>query len=283
MNKEDILHNLQRLSEESGEAVIYLYHCLINLRSEDPYIMFSNKDANAQLLIKTGFCLQTDLSEDVLKCLFRDDIFRLLEITEIPCELKERAITKTYLKWLLEHKDDIISAFKEKGVLLVLSGSTKIHRKTLRSVIEEAFSYSFAPNYDYDSDSYSKEMPQSKEPQKKVKKKTKLSQLTSTKTVFDPNTPIYEKIFVFTGKMEHFTDVASAAQIVYDMGGYCKDTVVSDIDYLVLGNAGYQDYEAGHLSTKTQKALHFIQQGSHINIISEDEFCSLIGTNSDNK
>lgn len=282
MNKEELLHNLQTMSEKSVEAIICLYHCLKNLNSENPYIMCSNEDTNAHLLIDNGFCLQEELNEDVLKDLSRDQIFALIEITGISCELKERAQMKTYLKWILERQDEVISMFSNNGMLLTLSGSAKINRKTLCSVIEAAFAQSFETASDSSTcpENGTKADTHIAEPQKKSKK-TKLSQLTPTTTTFDPTTPVFEKIFVFTGKMEHFPDVITAAQIVYDMGGYCKDAVVSDIDYLVLGNAGYQDYEAGHLSTKTKKALHFIEQGSHIHIISEDEFCLLIGNTSE--
>lgn len=88
-------------------------------------------------------------------------------------------------------------------------------------------------------------------------------------SVFDENSPLYHKVFVFTGVLERMTR-REAMQHVVNHGGQCADAVSSRTDYLVLG---FSDYCAGAKdgkSTKLKKAEHLKLSGAGIEIISEN-------------
>lgn len=65
-------------------------------------------------------------------------------------------------------------------------------------------------------------------------------------------------------------------QAVADRGGTCHDTVKADTDYLVLGQEGFRGYQAGHKSSKMQKAEELRAKGAPIEIISEADFLGLL-------
>jgi DNA polymerase-3 subunit epsilon len=68
-----------------------------------------------------------------------------------------------------------------------------------------------------------------------------------------------------------------AMQAVVDRGGICHDSVTRDTDYLVIGQAGFIGYQAGHKSTKINKAEAMRKEGMPIEILSEADFVDMLG------
>ncbi len=80
--------------------------------------------------------------------------------------------------------------------------------------------------------------------------------------------------FVFTGAFSSMRR-QDAMQAVVDRGGICHDTVMTDTDYLVVGQEGYSShYGAGYKSGKMEKAERMRAKGWAIEILSEGEFLS---------
>lgn len=113
----------------------------------------------------------------------------------------------------------------------------------------------------------------------KNKGKIDVSKLTPRRTDFDVSSPIYGKVFLFTGDMQHFPSVPDAAQMIWDSGGMVKNKAVKTVDYLVKGGAGYktQGKDEDMQSTKYLEIQRFREMGCDISIITEDELIELAG------
>jgi DNA polymerase-3 subunit epsilon len=83
------------------------------------------------------------------------------------------------------------------------------------------------------------------------------------------------KVFVFTGALSSM-ERRQAMQAVVDCGGFCRDRVNTETDYLVLGQEGFRGYQAGHKSAKMRKAEEMRGKGAPIEIMSESDFLSLL-------
>jgi DNA polymerase-3 subunit epsilon len=99
--------------------------------------------------------------------------------------------------------------------------------------------------------------------------------IRATTTEFDENSPVYEKIFVFTGTLERLTR-KEAMQIVVDHGGQCGDNVNQKTNYLVLGNNDYCTTIKDGKSIKQKKAEQLKLAGFDIEIISENVFYDML-------
>ena len=113
----------------------------------------------------------------------------------------------------------------------------------------------------------------------KNKGKIDVSKLTPRRTDFDVSSPIYGKVFLFTGDMQHFPSVPDAAQMVWDSGGIVKTHPSKTVNYLVKGGAGYktQGKDEDMQSTKYLEIQRFREMGCDISIITEDELIELAG------
>lgn len=92
---------------------------------------------------------------------------------------------------------------------------------------------------------------------------------------FDDTSPVYEKIFVFTGTLERMTR-KEAMQRVADHGGLCGDEVKRNTNFLVLGNSDYCSTISYGKSSKQKKADQLKLAGCNIEIISENVFYDMI-------
>ena len=92
---------------------------------------------------------------------------------------------------------------------------------------------------------------------------------------FDESSPVYGKLFVFTGVLEKMQR-KDAMQIVVDFGGQCGDSVTKKTNYLVLGNNDYCNTIKDGKSTKQKKAESLKLSGNDIEIISENVFYDMI-------
>lgn len=92
---------------------------------------------------------------------------------------------------------------------------------------------------------------------------------------FNPDSPIYGKMFAFTGKLEFYTR-KEAMQKVLNAGGLCGDGVTTETNYLVLGNNDYCKAIKEGKSSKQKKAEKLQIQGYDIVTISESVFCDML-------
>lgn len=92
---------------------------------------------------------------------------------------------------------------------------------------------------------------------------------------FNPDSPLYGKTFVFTGKLEFYTR-KEAMQQVLNAGGFCGDSVTMGTNYLVLGNNDYCRAIKDGKSSKQKKAEKLQLQGYDIVTISESVFCDML-------
>lgn len=106
-------------------------------------------------------------------------------------------------------------------------------------------------------------------------KKLKASDITTDKSIFDEDHPLFGKVCVFTGKLEKMTR-AEAMQIVKDLGGIPGDGVTRKTNFLILGDNSYCKAIRDGKSTKHKKAESLILQGVDLEIMPEQVFYDLI-------
>lgn len=106
-------------------------------------------------------------------------------------------------------------------------------------------------------------------------KSTRAKDITTTTTVFNEDHPLYNKTCVFTGTLKHFVR-KDAMQLVVNLGGFCKDNVTKDTNYLILGNLEYSSNVKDGKSNKLKKAETYILDGKELEIISENVFLDLL-------
>lgn len=91
---------------------------------------------------------------------------------------------------------------------------------------------------------------------------------------FDESSPIFGKVFVFTGTLDKMPRKA-AMQLVVDRGGVCLDGVRKDVNYLVLGSSDYSKIK-DRKSNKQKAAEKLRLKGNDIEIISENVFYEML-------
>lgn len=94
----------------------------------------------------------------------------------------------------------------------------------------------------------------------------------------DPDSPLYGKYCVFTGKLERYTR-KEAMQIVADLGGINEDGVTKSTNYLILGNNDYCSQIKDGKSSKHKKAEKLKLSGQDIEIIPEMVFYDMLTNN----
>lgn len=99
--------------------------------------------------------------------------------------------------------------------------------------------------------------------------------ISTEKTEFDKEHPLYGKVCAFTGTLEKMQR-KEAMQIVADLGGIPGDGVTKKTNFLILGNNDYCKTIKDGKSTKQKKAEKLILEGADLQIISEQVFYDLI-------
>lgn len=112
------------------------------------------------------------------------------------------------------------------------------------------------------------------------KKGKNLNTLTSKNISVDETNPFYQKLCVFTGKLEKMERV-TAAQLVVNMGGKCEDRITKNTNFLILGNNDYCSTIKDGKSSKQKKAEEYKLKGLDIEIISENTFYDMLEYSSD--
>jgi exonuclease, DNA polymerase III, epsilon subunit family len=103
----------------------------------------------------------------------------------------------------------------------------------------------------------------------------KSKNIKTEKRAFDEESPMFDKVFVFTGSLEKMLR-KDAMQIVVDAGGNLGDNVTSKTSFLVLGNNDFCKSIKGGKSNKQKKAEQLKLSGQDIEIISENVFYDMI-------
>lgn len=91
----------------------------------------------------------------------------------------------------------------------------------------------------------------------------------------NPDSPLYKKYCVFTGKLERFSR-QEAMKIVADLGGINEDGVTKHTNYLILGNNDYCKTITEGKSNKQKKAESYKLKGQDIEILSETVFYDML-------
>ena len=92
---------------------------------------------------------------------------------------------------------------------------------------------------------------------------------------FDDENPFYDKEVVFTGTL--YRSRQEMMQMLLDIGGRTKDSVTKSTDYLVVGQQDFRVVGDSGMSGKQKKAMQMIEKGHHITVISEADFCEMMG------
>ncbi|MDE7435723.1 MAG: exonuclease [Lachnospiraceae bacterium] len=103
----------------------------------------------------------------------------------------------------------------------------------------------------------------------------KAKDIHATTQDFDESNMLYQKVVVFTGKLEKM-DRKKAMQIVADLGGINGDNVTQKTNYLILGNNDYCSAIKDGKSSKHKKAEKLKLQGYDIEVIPESVFYDMI-------
>jgi len=86
-----------------------------------------------------------------------------------------------------------------------------------------------------------------------------------------PDLSIPEKLFCFTGKSTKLTRTGFA-NIITSLGGYYKDNVVADTEYLIIGNEGNPCWAFSCYGRKVEAAIKLRKNGKGLLIIHENDF-----------
>jgi DNA polymerase-3 subunit epsilon len=106
-------------------------------------------------------------------------------------------------------------------------------------------------------------------------KSASANDITSLKTEFDQENPLYGKLCVFTGTLERMAR-KDAMQVVADLGGINGDSVTAKTNFLILGNNDYCSLIKDGKSNKQKKAEELRLKGVDIEIITENVFYDMI-------
>lgn len=105
--------------------------------------------------------------------------------------------------------------------------------------------------------------------------KTMAKTLMPETTDFDVDSPIYGRVFAFTGALEKMPR-KKAMQAVLNAGGQCTDNVVASTNFLVLGNNDFCASIKCGKSNKQKKAEKMRLKGMDIEVISENTFYDML-------
>jgi len=103
----------------------------------------------------------------------------------------------------------------------------------------------------------------------------RVKDITTDKTEFDEDNPLFGMHCVFTGTLAKMTR-EEAMQIVVDCGGVNQSGVTKKTNFLILGKQDCSVVKGGK-SGKHKKAEDLILKGADLKILSEDAFYYMIG------
>lgn len=102
-----------------------------------------------------------------------------------------------------------------------------------------------------------------------------ISELVAATTEIDEDHLLYGVNCVFTGTLQSMTR-KEAMQLVVDRGGNCSNGVTMSTNFLIMGDQDFARFTDGKKSSKLKKAEELINGGQDLEIISEQEFISML-------
>lgn len=90
-----------------------------------------------------------------------------------------------------------------------------------------------------------------------------------------PRCPFFEANVVFTGKLDSLKR-DEAREAVIHIGGFAPERLTTETDFLVVGEQNLKIVGADGLSGKMKTAKKYREKGSQIEVISEEDFLSMI-------
>ena len=103
----------------------------------------------------------------------------------------------------------------------------------------------------------------------------KVSEITAEPGHEKPENPLYGKHCVFTGELDSMTRL-EAAQAVMNIGGTCGDKVLKKTNYLIAGRDEYHVGARAGDGGKILQAKGLIQNGSTLQILTEQAFLEML-------
>ena len=91
----------------------------------------------------------------------------------------------------------------------------------------------------------------------------------------EPSVTFFGYSFCFTGKFA-FGQRKDCEKAILELGGECKDKVTKDLDYLVIGLMGNEDWMHSAFGRKIQQAIDYNKKGRDIKIISEETWANAL-------
>lgn len=102
-----------------------------------------------------------------------------------------------------------------------------------------------------------------------------ISKITAQKNDFNEDHLLFNKLCVFTGKLEKMQR-QEAMQKVIDLGGNCANGINKETNFLIIGSFDYVSSVKNNKSTKVKKAEKLILDGLDLQILSESVFYDLL-------
>lgn len=107
------------------------------------------------------------------------------------------------------------------------------------------------------------------------RKRFDLRTLSAENVNISLESPLYNKVCVFTGALAMYTR-KEAAQIVVNLGGFCDNGVTKKTNFLIVGDFDYSMNIKDGKSSKLKKAEQLISKGQDLQILSEQVFYDMI-------
>lgn len=106
---------------------------------------------------------------------------------------------------------------------------------------------------------------------KRISKPQDLSKIIGDPSMHRPESIFYGRSIVFTGTLSSMVR-SRAQQIIADIGGVNSNTITKETDYLIVGEQDFKIVGDDGMSNKQEKAQKLLNQGTHIEVISESDF-----------
>ncbi len=102
-----------------------------------------------------------------------------------------------------------------------------------------------------------------------------LNNISNDPNEHDQQSIFYRKTIVFTGTLSSMNR-SEAQKLIAKIGGSNRSSITKETDFLIVGQQDFRIVGEQGMSMKQKKALDYIEKGSKMEIISEDDFIRLI-------
>ena len=106
---------------------------------------------------------------------------------------------------------------------------------------------------------------------KRIRKQLELIEIIGDPLKHNPESIFYGKSAAFTGTLSSMVR-ADAQKKIADIGGNISNSVTRNTDFLIVGQQDYRIVGDEGMSNKQEKAINLIENGSSLEILSEEDF-----------